>query len=83
MPRGKWMRESDAEQGDGPQFAATRLLSGQSSWRLCVTVRCPICGSPVEIGGMANRMDDDSMFDECIECGVKVRALVQWREART
>ena len=71
---GRWTRESDAPEGD-----RAGLYAGGTR----VTVRCPVCGSAVELGGVATVMGDEQAADECPECGVQVRITVEWREAVT
>ena len=69
---GRWTRESDAPEGD----RAVLFAAGSR-----VTVRCPLCGSAVELGRVAQIMGIEDAPDECPECGVQIRIKVEWREA--
>ena len=69
---GRWTRESDAPEGD-----RALLVSCDDP----VMVRCPLCGSAVELGYIADLMGIADAPDECPECGVQIRIKVEWREA--
>ena len=69
---GRWTRESDAPEGDRLLFV---------SYEDPVMVRCPLCGSAVELGYVADLMGIPDAPDECPECGVQIRIKVEWREA--
>ena len=69
---GRWIRESDAPEGDRALF----VLSAHPA-----IVRCPLCGSTVELGHIADLMGMADAPDECPECGVQIRIKVEWREA--
>ena len=72
MSRNRWRRDSDAPEGDRNQV----VFYGPK-----VAVRCPCCGSSVELGAWASTGPNDSGIDQCSECGVQVRVTVEWREA--
>jgi rRNA maturation endonuclease Nob1 len=44
-------------------------------------VRCPLCGSPIELGYIADLMGIADAPDECPKCGVQIRIKVEWRQA--
>lgn len=71
MSKRIWIRESDAPEGDA--IYLRRADEG-------VTLDCPICGGGILLRRM-ERLFGDTRLDECPECGVQVRVLVQWREA--
>jgi len=76
MSRNRWMRASDAPYGDRDGLAVQRV-----NGRYQPIIRCPVCGAAIEIGQVARIMTNDDAYDECPECGVEVRVVVEWREA--
>jgi endogenous inhibitor of DNA gyrase (YacG/DUF329 family) len=74
----RWIRESDAPEGETGALLVTRDWAGAH----VAAVRCPCCGAAVEMGRYTKLTGENGHADECPECGVQVRVLVEWRDAR-